>query len=197
MKLNFFNLFIYSCLISFFLIIAFGSGSDDKKEVFKKNSKEAFCGKEFKSSSYIKEIDMNEDFVTILNCDGTYTSKQDWGTSKSNEETYNNTVGHSSGSFYNFSGTWEIVESESNLPYEVVDNIKDYKGIEYTLIRYNSNKGKTRYALIFDYNDLAKLKDVPSSSNSLTLSVVALSEDCYEYKTYRNEDLHMFGGYAY
>ncbi|MCR4030284.1 MULTISPECIES: hypothetical protein [Flavobacterium] len=197
MNKNYLKLISSIFISGIFVLIAFGSTDNEPTEVFKKNSKEAFCGKKFKSSSNLKEIDMDIDAITILNCDGTYTSKQDWGTSKSNQEAYNNAIGRSSGNNADFSGKWEIVESETNLPLEIKNDLSDFKGIEYSIIKYQSKKGKTRYALIYNYNDLATLKDWPTSSSfGLSLHIFVLPIDCYEYKTYRNEDLHMFEGFT-
>lgn len=170
-------------LVSTFLTISFGSGEDENKEEWKKNSKESFCGKEFKSSHTIEAIDMTTKVITILNCDGTYTSKADWGTSEKNEETYNNTVGRSSGNNGDFSGTWEIVES--NIPSEVDNYFRTggFKEADYTIIRYHSNKGKTRYAYIQHDENV-----------SLYLGLVTFERDNYEEKTYREEDLDLYSG---
>jgi hypothetical protein len=156
----------------------------DSSKEWKKNSKDAFCGKEFKSSHNVKAIDMDVKVLTILSCDGSYTSKQDWGTSKSNEEDYNNTVGRSSGNFANFSGTWEI--ADSNIPSEVESYFRTggFKDNEYTIIRYHSNKGKTRYAYIQNSGNVS----------GLYLGLVTFERDNYEYGTYREEDLDMFSG---
>jgi hypothetical protein len=169
-------------LVSAFLTISYGSGEDENKEEWKKNSKESFCGKEFRSSHTIDAIDMTTKVVTILNCDGTYTSKEDWGTSNQNEETYRSTVGRSSGNNGDFSGTWEIVETK---PTEI--DLSGYKESEYTIIKYRSNKGKERYASVC-YN--------VRISGKLSLDPVALDSDCYEPGVYHQEDLHMYSGFA-
>jgi len=65
--------------------------------------------------------------ITILNCDGTYTSKEDWGTSTPNEDTYKNTVGRASGNNDNFLGTWEVVDNNSLLG-EVDSYLRNYEG---------------------------------------------------------------------
>jgi len=182
-KNKFFKIIGSVLMASSFLFLAFGSSEDDNKEEWVKNSKESFCGKEFKSSHTIEAIDMTTKVVTILNCDGTYTSKEDWGTSERNEETYNNTVGRSSGNNGDFSGTWEIVES--NIPYEVDNYFRKggFKEADYTIIRYHSNKGKTRYAYVQHDENV-----------SLYLGLVTFERDNYEEKTYREEDLDMYSG---
>lgn len=182
MKKYYFKLISSTLIVGAFILIAFGSGDDEKKVEWKKNSKESFCGKEFRSSHTIDAIDMTTKVVTILNCDGTYTSNEDWGTSNQNEETYRNTVGRSSGNNGNFSGTWEIIETK---PTEI--DLSGYKESEYTIIKYRSNKGKERYASI-TYN--------AQISGKLSLDPEALDSDCYEPGVYHQEDLHMYSGFT-
>jgi hypothetical protein len=174
-----------------FLFIAFGSGNDEKKTEWKKNSKECFCGKEFKNSRTIEAIDMTTKVVTILNCDGTYTSKEDWGTSKENEETYRNTVGRSSGNNSDFSGTWIIVDKVSDedagkLANREESSTQSIASIDpnATMIKYTSNLGKTRYATVYKYE------------HKLWLSPIAYEVDCHD-KTYEYEDLNMYDGNCY
>jgi hypothetical protein len=182
MKKNYLKLIGSTFIVGAFLLVAYGSGDDEKKAEWKKNSKESFCGMEFKSSHTTEAIDMTTKVVTILNCDGTYTSKEDWGTSKRNDETYNNTVGRSSGNNGDFSGTWEIIEHK---PAEV--SMSGYNESDYTIIKYTSNKGKERYASIA-YNTRL--------SGKLSLTPNALHSDCYEPGVYKEEDLHMYSGFA-
>lgn len=184
MKNNYLNFLGSVFIVGAFLFIACGSGDNEKKEEWKKNSKECFCGKEFKSSNTIEAIDMTTKVVTIFNCDGTYISQEDWGTSKQSEETYRNTVGRSSGNNGNFSGTWEIVES--NIPSEIENYFitGGFKENEYTIIRYHSNNGKTKYAYI----------QHDEAVNGLYVGLVTFERDNYEYKTYREKDLDMYSG---
>lgn len=164
-----------------FLFLAFGSGENEKKVEWKKNSKESFCGLEFRSSHTIEAIDMTIKVVTILNCDGTYTSKEDWGTSKINEETYNNTAGRSSGNNEDFSGTWVIVDKVSDEDTVKLVNSSDSSDADGTMIKYTSNLGKTRYATIYKYE------------RKLWLSPIAYEVDCHD-KTYEYKDLNMYAG---
>ena len=184
MENKYFKIIGTTLITGAFLFIAFGSGDDEKKSEWKKNSKECFCGKEFKSSHTTEAIDMTTKVVTILNCDGTYSSKEDWGTSKRHEEIYNNTVGRSSGNNGDFSGTWEI--AESNLPSEVENWFRTggFKESEYTIIRYHSNRGKTRYAYI----------QHTEGKDDLYIGLVTFDRDNYEEKTYREEDLDIYSG---
>ena len=184
MKNNYFKIISSTIITGAFLFIAFGSGDDEKKSEWKKNSKECFCGKEFKSSHTIEAIDMTTKVITILNCDGTYTSKEDWGTSKENEETYRNTAGRSSGNNGNFSGTWQIIES--NMPNEVEQFFSQggFKANDYTIIKYNSSNGKERYAYI----------QHTEGKSDLYIGLVTFDRDCYEPHTYKEEDLDMYSG---
>lgn len=106
--------FILLFTISLFFL-ACKQSEETKENLWKQNSKECFCGIEFKGSKIIESIDMKIKTITILNCDGTYISKQDWGTSKENEDTYRSTTGSSKGSNYDFHGTWQIIEPTSGL----------------------------------------------------------------------------------
>jgi hypothetical protein len=167
-----------------FLFVAFGSGDSEKKTEWKKNSKECFCGKEFKNSHTTEAIDMTTKVVTVLNCDGTYTSKEDWGTSKENEETYRNTAGSSSGNNGSFSGTWEMVEKVSSEDSGKLANSSESSDADATFIKYKSNLGKTRYAKIYKYEA------------QLWLAPIAYEEDCHD-KVYSYEDLNMYDGNCY
>lgn len=147
-------------------------GSDDDKTSGKKNSFKLFCGKEFTSGDYQKELDMQKKYLTVLNCDGTYKSELNWNAySPSGEETYNNTVGTSRGNFENFSGTWEI--ATDSIPEYLKRQIAEYEDFEpnhmpknqTTIIRYRSSKGRYGYAYIYTSNDKNEtiLTPVPSA----------------------------------
>lgn len=175
------------CLISSFFACNLPVSNDTNKVTWQKNVKNAFCGKEFISSKTIKAIDMTVKTVTVFNCNGTYTSKEDWGTSQAHEEDYRNTVGRSEGNNSNFSGTWEIVEK--NLPSEVDSYFRNggFNENEYTVIRYHSNTGKVRYAFI-QYMEEKSL---------LFNGLVTFARDNNEDNTYKEEDLDMYSGLAY
>jgi hypothetical protein len=188
---NYLKLVSSIIIVGVFIFLAFGSGENAKKSEWKKNSKENFCGKEFRNSHTIEAIDMTIKVVTVLNCDGTYTSKEDWGTSKRNEETYNNTVGRSSGNNEDFSGTWEIVDKVSDedavkLVNRDESNTQSIAKMDpnATMIRYTSNLGKTRYATVYKYEQ------------QLWLSPIAYEVDCHD-KTYEYKDLNMYDGSCY
>lgn len=127
---------------------------------------------------------MTTKVITILNCDGTYTSKEDWGTSKENEETYRNTVGRSSGNNSDFSGTWVIVDKVSDEDAGKLANSSEGSDADATMIKYTSNLGKTRYAKVYKYEQ------------QLWLSPIAYEVDCHD-KTYQYEDLNMYNGSCY
>jgi hypothetical protein len=174
-----------------FLLIAFGSGDSESEEfTWKKNDSKSFCGKKFKSSKTIEAIGMNVDVETVFNCDGTYTSKQVWDTDKANEEAYRNTAGSTSGEFANFSGTWEIVDKD--LP-QVEKNYmasSGFKDEDVTVIRYHSNRGKTRYAYIAW--DSSK-----KNASPLYCSQITYPSDIDPVERYYNEeDLDLFSGFA-
>ncbi len=153
-----------------------------RKQNGKKNSKESFCGKEFTSSHTTEGLDITTTSITILNCDGTYTSKEDRDISTANKES-GYTLGQSKTNNNNFSGTWQIVEN--NLPAEVENYFSSggFKTNNYTVIKYHSNLGKDRYAYI-QHED-----GTPDY-----LGLVTFERDCYEYHTYRDEDLDMYSG---
>ena len=135
---------------SLFIFLAIASGEESKNDEvsWKSNKKDCFCGKKFTSTSTIDAIDMTTEVVTILNCDGTYVSKEDWGTSDDNEEVYNNTVGRSSGNNSDFSGKWQIVDK--NIPNKIAQFFIDgkFENGAYTIIKYKSNSGRERYAYV-------------------------------------------------
>ena len=173
-------------IVGFFILIAFASGEENKNDeiIWEKNKKESFCGKKFKSSSTVDAIDMTTEVVTILNCDGTYVSKEDWSTSDDNEEVYNNTVGRSSGNNSDFSGKWQIVDKIPTEDVSKLANTSEGNTSEATLIRYTSNLGKTRYATIYLYDKQIWLSPIPYE--------IDLVDDSYEYK-----DLNMYNGSFY
>jgi len=185
MKINYLKTVTSLFIGGVFLFLAFGSGNEEKKSEWKKNSKDSFCGKEFKSSHTIAAIDMTTKVVTILNCDGTYTSKEDWGTSKQNEETYNNTVGRSSGKNGDFSGAWVIVDKVADEDLSKVANprfnLPENSDANSTIIKYTSNLGKIRYANVHTYN------------KQLWLSPIPYEVDCKD-GTYEYIDLNMYDG---
>ena len=85
----------------------------NKSKKWEAGNKELFCGKEFYGTQSIEQIGMTVQTITKLNCDGTYTSREDWKADEPNKDEYNSTVGRSSDNNYNFSGTWEVV---TNIP---------------------------------------------------------------------------------
>ena len=155
---------------SLFIFLAVASGEESENDVasWETNKKESFCGKKFTSTSTIEAIDMTTEVVTILNCDGTYVSKEDWGTSKDSEEIYNNTVGRSSGNNSDFSGTWEIVDK--NIPNKIAQFFIKGKFVKgtYTIIKYKSNNGRERYAYV-QYDE--------SLNNQLYLGTVTFEDE--------------------
>ena len=73
-----------------------------------KNSPELFCGKQFTSKDYQEEMDMQRNYLTILKCDGTYTSELNWkANSEESERIYNDNVGFAKGNFKSYAGTWK------------------------------------------------------------------------------------------
>jgi len=156
-----------------FLFLAFGSGSDTKAET-KEYSKEFFCGKKFKSTHNISNIDMEVNRVTIFNTDGTYSSKEDWGTSSRNEDNYRNATGQSSGNLNEFSGTWQVLDN-ATLPSEIDDYLKNYEGHigkfynekKFTVMKYNSNKGKSGYLLVSIIQSDVFLKPIVTPSTAV------------------------------
>jgi hypothetical protein len=177
-------------VIGLFLVISFGCGNDIKKTESKteskKESKETFCGKKFKSSSTIEAIGMTKNYVTILSCNGTYVSSEDWGTSEQYDETYKNTIGRSSGNNESFYGTWTIVDKVSDVDADKLINSDERSCTNGTMIRYTSNLGKTRYAKIYKYDF------------KLWLSPIAYSIDVdYKEKSYQYKDLNMYDGNCY
>jgi hypothetical protein len=165
-----------------FVFIALGSGNDDKKEGWVNNSKESFCGKEFSMSHTTEGFDITTNSITILNCNGTYTSKQDRDISTINEAS-GYTLGQSKTNNATFSGTWEIV---TDIPDEIKSSMTGFKDGEYTIIRYNSKNIKNRYAWI-----------QPSDNNTLFLSLVVLESDNPPADGYIEEDYGLFGGFAH
>ena len=172
-----------------FLLIAFGSGEDNQKSSWTKNSKEIICGKEFKSEDYQKELDMQKKYITVLNCDGSYKSELDWNAySKSSEEVYNNTIGTSQGNFESFSGSWEIITE--NIPDYLSRQITEYENFEpnhmpkneTTIIKYTSNKGRSGFAYIYKSND----------KNEIILTPVPSALEASS--SYEDDDLHMYFG---
>jgi hypothetical protein len=169
-----------------FLFLAYGSGEEkNQNEKWKKNSIDCFCGKEFKWTKNIDQIDMDIKSVTVFNCDGTYTSKQNWGTSKENEEVYNNTAGRSSGDNYSFSGKWEIVNE--NIPTEIENYFSTggFKLDDYTIIIYKSDSGKIRYAYI--HHD--------GKDTKLYLGLVVLRTESVPEDGYEDKDYDLFSGF--
>ncbi len=156
-----------------FLAVASGEETNENEVVWESNKKECFCGKKFTSTNTIDAIDMTTKVVTILNCDGTYVSKEDWGTSEANEETYNNTVGRSSGNNSDFSGTWQIVDK--NIPSKIVQFFIEGKFVtgSYTIIKYKSNNGRERFA----YIQYDKSLDTELYLGTVTFEDENLSED--------------------
>lgn len=163
--------------------------SNENGRDWDKASSESFCGKEFVSEDYQKEMDMLKKYTTTLNCDGTYTSQLNWNAySPSGEETYNNTVGISNGNFKNFSGNWEIVTQ--NIPDYIKSQVSEYEDFEFNhmpknqtiIIKYQSNTGKKGFAYIYKSNDKNEiiLTPIPSESESIS--------------SYGEDDLHMYFG---
>lgn len=141
---------ISSLLITgLFLLIAFGSGKDDKKVAWVSNSKELFCGRKFWKST-TSPLGTTTKSATILNCDGTYTSTEDEDMSALNEES-GNTLGQSKTNNGTFSGTWEIV---TNFP-EALKRDGSTQKHKPTYIKFNSNSGTVGYAeiLCFKYGE--------------------------------------------
>jgi hypothetical protein len=192
MKKNYFKLIGSTFIVGAFLFIAFGSGSDSKSDP-KKFTKDYFCGKEFSMPHTIEAIDMSIKRVTILNCNGTYTSKEDWGTSSRNEETYRNTVGRSSGNNADFSGTWEVVDNK-NLPSEIDSYLQNFEGHidkfynekPFTILRYKSSIGKSGYLRVTDYNLNGQiiLDHIITSSSGVG-------------QGYKEADLNLYSGFMY
>lgn len=165
-----------------------GSGGKNNATGGKNNSSQ-FCGKTFNSEDYQREMDMQKKYVTILNCDGSYTSELNWNAySPSGEEVYNNTVGTSRGQFKNFSGSWEI--ATANIPEHIARQIAEYEDFEpnhmpkgqTTIIKYRSNEGRSGYAYIYTSNDKDEtiLTPVPSAMEVST--------------SYDDDDLDMYFG---
>jgi hypothetical protein len=182
MKKKYFRIICSILTTVAFLIIAFGSGEEDKQQ-WQKNSKEFFCGKKFVNSRTIEVTGKTEKSVTTLNCDGTYTSIEDYNTSDLSKEIYGNSISHS-GTNNSFFGRWEIVED--NLPI-AVKNFFDHGGFKadtYTIIKYKSS-GKERFAYI-QYGE---------DSPSLYLGLVITDGDVREDEgVYYAKDFNMFEG---
>jgi hypothetical protein len=171
---------LITCL---FLFVAYGSGEEEKQK-WRKNSKDIFCGKKFTKSNTIEITGKTEKSVTILNCDGTYTSIEDYNTSNLSKEIYGNSISHS-GTNNSFSGTWEILEN--NLPPEIENYfIKGgFKADDYTVIKYRSSNGKERFAYIQFSEDVS----------DLYLGLVILDGDSREDEgVYYAKDFDMFEG---
>ncbi|MGQ2985372.1 MAG: hypothetical protein ACT6R6_11810 [Flavobacterium sp.] len=179
------------------LCLAFGAykctkavtGGDETDSSQRKNSPQLFCGKEFTSADYKKEMDMRKEYLTILNCNGTYTSELNWKASSSEgEEIYNNTVGFSKGNFKSFAGSWEIVTD--SIPSYLARQIAEYEDFEpnhmpkgqTTVIRFHSKGGRSGYAYIYVSNDKNEtiLTPVPSALQATS--------------NYEEDDLHMYFG---
>jgi hypothetical protein len=174
-------------LASVFLVAAFGSGSDDKKgdkQEWKNQSKESFCGLKFSGGKYTKAIDMRTNYTTTFNCDGTFSSSEDWKTSKRNEDTYNKTVGRSSGNFGEFSGTWDVVDGISPSDASMLANPLSSlcSSTEKTIIKYSSSNGKQRYAMVC------------KSEDKLYLLLIPFISDLDQEGTYEQKDLGMYEG---
>ena len=155
----------------------------------KTTSSEQFCGREFVSEDYQKELDMQKKYATILNCDGTYKSELNWNAySPSGEETYNNTVGISRGNFKSFAGSWEIVTE--NIPDYITRQINEYENFapnhmpkgQTIIIKYSSNKGRSGYAYIYKSSDKGEIILTPVPSALETSS------------SYEEDDLQMYFG---
>lgn len=172
--------FFSSVLISgLFLFIAFGSGDKEEKKQ-QSNSNEIFCNKEFYANRSVENIGMDKKNTTIFNCDGTYTSKQEWEADSRVKEDYDS-YGRSHDTNYNFSGSWEVV---TNVPEEIKRVLTGFKDGDYTLIKYKSNSGKERYAYISPYE------------NQLYLSLVILPSDNIVDKVYHEENYDLLEGSA-
>ncbi|WP_291139654.1 hypothetical protein [Flavobacterium sp. UBA7663] len=128
-----------------FLLVAFGSGKDDKKVAWVSNSKELFCGRKFWKST-TSPLGTTTKSATILNCDGTYISTEDEDMSALNEES-GNTLGQSKTNNGAFSGTWKIV---TTFP-EAIKRDGSTQKQKPTYIKFNSNDGKIGYAEIYCY----------------------------------------------
>ena len=171
------NIFIVS------VFLFFSCGKSGKREI----TKDYFCSKVFSMPSTVEPIDMKINRVTTLNCDGTYTSKEDWGTSPKNEEIYRTTTGSSSGTNTNFSGVWEVVDNKK-LPEEIDNWLKKYSREAdfyneklFTVLKYKSSTGVSGYLCITGY----QLKGQISLSHITTSSTTHLGED----------ELNFYGGF--
>lgn len=178
-----------SVVIILFLIFSYSSGSEDEKFVWKEDSKDCFCGLKFRTSKHIEQLDMTKKIVTILNCDGTYVSREDWGTSKGSEEIYRETIGMSSGNFGDFAGKWEIVDRVLDEDYVKIANprfnLPENNELNSTLIRYTSSLGKTRYANVYLYK------------NQLWIGTIPYHVDINKENSYSGEDVHLYEGNLY
>jgi hypothetical protein len=179
MKKNIIKLLICFVLFPLIMISCKDVSKTEKTGVWGKNKKECFCGLEFENTTTIDAIGMEVNTITVLNCDGTFTSGQNWKSEKEYEKEYNTTVGRSSDDTYNFTGTWKIINQ----------NLGDFSTEKYTYIEYKSSNGKKRNASI----SVGKV----AGEYKIFLSPIALSSDCYEEKTYHSEALGMFDGTAY
>ena len=124
-----------------FMFLAYGSGKDEKV-AWVNNSKELFCGRTFYAST-TSPLDITIKSETVLNCDGTYTSKEDRDMSTINEMS-GNTLGQSKTNNGTFSGTWEIV---TNFP-EAIKRDGSTQKSKPTYIKFISNNGIVGYAEI-------------------------------------------------
>ena len=128
-----------SCL---FIFIALASGERETKK-WEANKKELFCGLEFENTTTFEDIAMEIKRVTILNCDGTYESRQSWSSDDAHKQDYRNTVGRSSDEDYSFKGTWQIIEPTSSLKGDgSLDRFKP------TYIKFVCSNGSSAYAEI-------------------------------------------------
>lgn len=164
-----------------FMFMAYGSGEKDNKK-WESGNKDLFCGKKFYDTKSIEQIGMTVETVTTLNCDGTYTSLQDWKGDEPYKDEYNSTVGRSSDNNYNFSGTWEVV---TDIPQEVKNEMTGFKDGDYTIIKYSSDNVRNRYAWI-----------QPVENNKFYLSLLIFASDNPPSDGYRDEDYDLFGGFS-
>jgi hypothetical protein len=170
MKKNYYLKIISSLIIGvLFLFIAFGSGADKPK--WEKNSKEIICGKEFEDSHNQENIGLDIKTVTIFNCNGTYTSKEDYDSDNLGIR----------GNSNNFHGTWEI--ATNNIPSEIANKTIGLVNDKYTIIKYKSNNGKVRYATILNLDD-----------GYVYLSLIVLDNEIPSSDGYEAKDYDMFEG---
>lgn len=184
MNKKYLKIISFSIIGLIFLFIAFGSGEEDKKSEWVKNSKEMFADKKFRDSHSVDQIGMDVKTETILNNDGTYTSKEEWSADSDYTSDYNTTVGHSSGTNDEFSGTWQIVDKFSAEDLSKLANPSESTSSDETLIKYTSNLGKTRYARIYKYESL------------IWLALIPFETDIHD-KSFTPKDLDMYQGSFY